>query len=254
MKRLILIVLVLLVLPQYTFSQIMNIHLKNGQLEQFRLSEVDSITFGSVTGTLKWMGRSSVKIKTNEGVVIYIDPYAGDDYAEPADILLVTHGHSDHSNVSLITKSENCETYIGPHAASVVEGQILAPGDSVVSASGIKIKAVFAYCTNHPKGECVGFVLDINGIKIYHAGDTDKIDEMAELEKLHIDYMLLQIDGALCMGPEQAMEAVEVVKPRYAIPVHRARLGASEDEKQENVNRFTSPQRMILDEGDEIFL
>lgn len=57
---------------------------------------------GSAGAELTYFGRSSVKIKTASGLVVYIDPYAPGDYSEPADLILVTHGHIDHNRVKLI--------------------------------------------------------------------------------------------------------------------------------------------------------
>lgn len=242
---------ILILLPVFSLAQLINIHKSNGETIQYNISEIDSITFGSKAGMLKWLGHASIKIKTNEGVVIYIDPYAGNDYSEPADIILVTHGHNDHNQVGKVTKKADCAIYSGPSAE--VGGTTMSAGDSA-EEKGIKIKAVEAYNSNHPKGFGVGFVVDINGIKIYHAGDTSKIDEMALLTPMHIDYALLPIDGVYNMGPSDAMEADEVIQPGKAIPIHVAPPNATEEQKQENINQFTPPNRLIMSEGDNIYL
>ncbi len=233
------------------FSQIMNIHLNDGQLQQYDVSKIDSITFNSQAGTLKWLGHASVKIKTNEGVVIYIDPYAGTDYSEPADLILVTHGHNDHNQVQKVTKKADCQILSGPGAN--VGGTKLAAGDST-EAKGIRIKAVEAYNSNHPKGTGIGFVLEIDGIKIYHSGDTGKISEMTDLAKLGIDYAMLCIDGVYNMGPVEATEVAQIIQAKHAIPIHIAPPGSSEQQKQQILNQFTPPNKLILKEGDEIYL
>jgi L-ascorbate metabolism protein UlaG (beta-lactamase superfamily) len=237
--------------PFFAFSQTMNIHTAQGETIQYDLSEIDSITFGSQAGTLKWLGHASIKIKTNEDIVIYIDPYAGSDYSEAADIILVTHGHNDHNQVGKVTKKVDCAIYSGPSAE--VGGTKISAGDSV-EVKGIKIKAVEAYNSNHPRGTGVGFVVEINGIKIYHTGDTSKVDEMTELTAKHIDYALLCIDGIYNMGATDAMEAVEVIQPKKAIPIHVAPPNATDEQKQANINNFTPPNRLIMAEGDTIYL
>ncbi|MBN1464725.1 MBL fold metallo-hydrolase [candidate division KSB1 bacterium] len=241
----------LFILPQLLLGQIMHVHKNDGTVEQFDIATIDSITFGSAAGKMTWLGHASVKIVTNDNIVIYIDPYAGDDYSEPADLILVTHGHNDHNQVSKVTKKPNCLIYSGPGAN--VGGSKLAPGEHA-EALGISISAVHAYNSNHPKGTGVGFVLDINGILLYHAGDTSKIDEMAELTALNIDYALLCVDGIYNMSPEEAMQAAALIHPKKAIPIHVAPANASAAEKQKNIDRFNPPNKLILKEGDVIYL
>jgi L-ascorbate metabolism protein UlaG (beta-lactamase superfamily) len=233
------------------YSQIMNIHSAGGQVQKFKVSDVDSITFSSEAGALTWIGHASVKIKTNDGTLIYIDPYYGTDYSEPADIILVTHGHNDHNQVNKVTKKEDCQIFSGNSAN--VGGTKMSAGDSV-EVRGIKIKAVEAYNSNHAKGTGVGFVLQIADVKVYHAGDTAKIPEMEALAALHIDYALLPIDGVYNMSPEAATEAVELIKPKKAIPIHQAPPNATPEQKQKNVDKFTPPNRLIMKEGDTIYL
>jgi L-ascorbate metabolism protein UlaG (beta-lactamase superfamily) len=238
-------------MSQLASAQVMNVFSSNGQVQQFQVSEIDSITFGSTAGTLTWLGHASVRIKTNEGVVIYVDPYAGTDYAEPADIILVSHGHSDHNQVGKVTQKEGCQIFSGNSAD--VGGTKLSAGDSV-NVAGIAIKAVEAYNSHHPKGTGVGFVIEINGIKIYHSGDTSKVPEMAELEALHLDYAMLCIDGVYNMGPAEAMEAAELIKAKKVIPIHVAPPGTSEATKQENIAKFNPAGKLVLKEGDTIYL
>ena len=77
---------------------------------------------------------------------------------------------------------------------------------------------------------------------------------MAELATMHIDYALLYIDGIYNMGPAEAMEAVEVIQPKKAIPIHVAPSSASEQQKQENINKFNPANKLIMAEGDTIYL
>jgi len=251
MTKRILLIAILLIFPQHIFSQIMTIYSQNGQLQQFQISEIDSIIFASTVGTLKWLGHASVKIKTNSGIVIYIDPFAGTDYSEPADLILVSHGHSDHNQVNKVTKKVDCQIFSGMGAN--VGGTKMAAGDST-EAKGIKIKAVEAYNSNHPKGTGVGFVLEIDSVKIYHCGDTSKIPEMAQLEPFQLNYALLCIDGVYNMGPIEAMEAAEMIKARKVIPIHVAPSNATEEQKQQNIDKFNPPNKLIMKEGDTIYL
>ena len=243
--------LISLIMPQYLFPQVMNVYTDSGQLQQFELAKIDSIKFTSTVGTMKWIAHASIKIKTNAGIVIYIDPFAGTDYTEPADIILVSHGHSDHNQVGKVTKKESTQIFSGMGAD--VGGTKMAVGDSV-EVAGIKIKTVHAYNSNHQKGDCVGFVLEINGLKLYHSGDTSNLPEMAELEPLHLDYALLCIDGVFNMGPAEAMDVAAIIKAKKVIPIHVAPPSASETQKQQNIQQFNPANKLIMKEGDTIFL
>lgn len=238
-------------LPVILFSQIMRIHQSDGSTHEYSIADIDSITFGSHYGTLTWIGHASVKIKTNDGRVIYIDPYAGDDYKEPADIILVTHGHNDHNQVNKVTKKANCRIFSGPGAS--VGGAKLAPGDSV-EVDGIRIKAVDAYNSNHPKGTGVGFIISFAGIKIYHSGDTSKIDEMDALPALNLNYAMLCIDGVCNMNALDAAAVAQMLPTAQVIPIHVAPSNASQEEKQRNIDKFNPPNKLILKEGETIYL
>lgn len=251
MKKRIILIAIFLIIPHFIFSQIMNIYSNNGQLQQFQISEIDSITFSSMTGTMKWLGHASIKLKTNEGLVIYIDPYAGTDYSEPADIILVTHGHNDHNQVNKVAKKVDCQIFSGKGAN--VGGTKIAAGDTI-EAKGIKIEAVEAYNSNHARGTGVGFVIEIDSVKIYHCGDTSKIPEMAQLESLHLNYALTCIDGVYNMGPVEAMEAAEIIKAKRVIPIHVAPSNATEQQKQQNIAQFNPLNKLIMKEGDTIYL
>ncbi|MBN1996691.1 MBL fold metallo-hydrolase [candidate division KSB1 bacterium] len=251
MKKTIITTLVFVILPVCAFSQMMNIHTADGSLHQYDISEIDSITFSSQAGTLQWLGHASFKIITNDNIVVYIDPYAGKDYTEPADIILVSHGHSDHNQVNKVKQKDICMIFSGPGAN--VGGTKMAAGDSA-EALGIKIRAVQAYGNNHPKGTGVGFVIYLNGVTLYHSGDTGLVDEMSELANYGLDYAMLCIDGIFNMGPEEAMQVTEIIKAKKAIPMHAAPSSASAAQRQENIDKFLAPARLIMQEGETIYL
>lgn len=186
---------------------------------------------------LDYLGHASIRIITKEGVVIYVDPYYGKDYDEPADIILVTHGHGDHNQITKIkNRNENCSVITWKEALKDGEYQSF-------KAAGVKIKAVAAYNKNHPKDNSVGYVLEFDGITLYHAGDTSKIDEMKELAELNLTYALLPMDNVYNMGPEEATEAAELIQAKYYIPIHTGPNGVySED----NVEQFSPDGKIVV--------
>ena len=149
-----------------------------------------------MTVTIKYLAHASFQIKSDKEV-IYIDPSSkgtglSDKGLEPADLILVTHAHDDHCDPKLIKKirkfghpiiaPENCKKKIGKAGLvwDIAAGQFMQMADE----NQTKIRAVEAYNVKrfrkpgepfHPKGFGVGYILTVEGKRIYHAGDTDLI-------------------------------------------------------------------------------
>lgn len=183
---------------------------------------------------ISWLGHDGFMIKAGDKVVI-IDPYQVTS-ADPADILLISHAHYDHCSPEDIEKLQTASTVIvtEPESARQLTGdiRIMKPGDAI-DVAGIKIEAVPAYNTNkkfHPrKKNWLGFIVTIAGCRIYHAGDTDMIDEMADLD---VDVALLPVSGTYVMTAQEAVEAAKRIKPKVAIPMHYDSLVGSEADAQ----------------------
>lgn len=170
--------------------------------------------------TVRWLGHASFEIFDKKKV--FIDPYAGG--GEKADIILITHSHFDHCDEKKIEKLRKEDTIvIAPiSCAKNIDVRVIEP-EGQMHIGDITIKAVEAYNIGknfHPKGFGVGYILDMDGKKIYHAGDTDKIPEMARLEKEKIDIALLPVDGTYTMTIEEAAEAAKMIKPKMVFPMH----------------------------------
>jgi L-ascorbate metabolism protein UlaG (beta-lactamase superfamily) len=193
---------------------------------------------------LFYQGHSSFRITTDEGKVIFIDPYAGVGYQTPADLVLITHEHYDHNAITLITRKPGT---IVIRSKDALYGGAYREFDEC----GVHIQAVPAYNAHHKKEECVGYVLSFDGIVLYHAGDTDFIPEMSALTALHIDYALLPIDGFYTMTPEDASKAAIEIAPKHMIPMHM-KPGMLWDYHQ--AMKVTAPMAMLMKPNDNIDL
>ena len=181
---------------------------------------------------INWLGHSAFRITGDK--VIYIDPY-GIKPSAPADIILITHEHFDHCSIEDIRKILKPNTVIVTTPESqdklrTVNAQFLlvAPGKAY-SIDGVKVEAVPAYNVNkfrapdvlyHPeKDNKVGFIVTMNGVRIYHAGDTDLMPGV-EMTVKNIDVAMIPISGTYVMTAEEAAEAINKIKPKIAIPMH----------------------------------
>lgn len=184
---------------------------------------------------MKWLGHSGFLINTN-GKAIYIDPYQIPEGMPQADIILVTHGHYDHCSLEDIKKLQKKETIIITEKSSAKKLQgkvtVLQPGEKT-EIDEILVTAVPAYNTNkkfHPqKNGWLGFVLTIEGVRIYHAGDTDYI---AEMKKIAAEIALLPVSGTYVMTASEAAQAALDINPAVAVPMHCGSLvGTMDDAK-----------------------
>lgn len=191
------------------------------------------------------IGHASVKIKTTDGRVIYIDPAYRGDYSETADIILVTHGHDDHNKI-LQCKSDD-ETRTINYKDSLIDGEYQS-----FDFDGIKIEAVPAENSNHPRSSCVGYILSFDGISLYHAGDTSYVEEMDSLAERKLDYALFPIDGKYNMDAAEASDCAEKVGAAHSIPIHIK--GVSDQYDADKAAAFSPSGAMQLAYGETVRL
>jgi L-ascorbate metabolism protein UlaG (beta-lactamase superfamily) len=176
----------------------------------------------TILGNIKWLGHDGFLIKTKNNVIC-IDPYEIVETVK-ADTVLITHSHFDHCSLSDIEKIKKPSTVFitDKESAKNLSGdiRIVKPGDNIF-VSGIEIDVVPAYNINktfHPKEKSwLGFVINIENERIYHAGDTDLIPEMGSFL---VDIALLPVSGTYVMTSDEAVEAAKRIKPKTAIPMH----------------------------------
>jgi len=198
---------------------------------------------------LLYQGHASFRLTAKNGTVIYIDPAYGEGYDLPADIILVTHYHDDHNKVDLVTQKNGCVVITNYEA--LIDGSY-----KTFKIKGIKIEAVEAKNSAHDPKISVGFIVTIDGIKLYHAGDTDKTAQMETFPERNLDYALLPCDGEFNMNAEKAAECAELIGAKYSVPIHTGPFKGRTPElfNKKIAERFTVPNRLILEPGEEIEL
>jgi len=184
-----------------------------------------------------WFKQSAFRW-AGDGLTVYIDPWGLPDEAEPADVIFITHAHRDHLSVADIHRIHGegrTKLFAPADVAAELSGDVTAvsPGDSIL-VNGIKGQAVPAYNVleerlhHHPKSKgWVGFVLELGGSTIYHAGDTDHAEE---LNSIKADVAFLPIGGTYTMTPPEAAGMAKALSPGLAVPMHYGFVVGSESD------------------------
>lgn len=186
-----------------------------------------------VFANLHWLGHDAFLLRAG-GKIIYFDPFQLAPGLPPADLICISHEHYDHCSPADVRKIQQPSTLIVTEAkaAAKLTGKImtLAPGEHR-EVEGITIETVPAYNTNkkfHPQANrWLGFILTVDGVRVYHAGDTDYTPEM---KNIRADIVLLPVSGTYVMTAEEAAQAALAIGPKIAVPMHYGSIVGSNDD------------------------
>lgn len=173
--------------------------------------------------------QNSIRVGSSIGK-IYIDPFRMNEAPKDADYILVTHDHYDHFNPedipkvsrgdSVLVVPENMKEKAGEVSGMLGRIVTVKPGDSL-NVDKLSIDTIPSYNIGkpfHPKEVgWVGYILNVDGKRIYIAGDTDATEEA---KKVKCDIALVPIGGKYTMNAKEAAELVNIIRPKTAIPVH----------------------------------
>ncbi len=175
-----------------------------------------------------WLGHAAFKIKTENGKVIYLDPYHIGADEEKGDIIVSSHTHGDHFSRGDIKKIvKDSSVVLGPQSISnslkKFNGKGLKMGE-IFETDDIKIELVPSYTIKkptHPKSsEWTGTIIEYGGKTVYHVGDSERIPEMKDLAQRNITVALLPCGGTYTMDFEESTDAALDIKPEIVVPMH----------------------------------
>ena len=196
-------------------------------------------------------------IRINKGKTIYIDPFKIDRNYNDADIIFITHDHYDHYSEEDIDKviNENTVIVIPEELLTKVlkkginkKAIVTVEPNKKYMVQGIKFETVPAYNTNktfHPKeNDWVGYVIELNDIRYYIAGDTDITEEN---KKVKCDVAFVPVGGTYTMDFKEAAQLVNEIQPKVAVPIHYGSVVGTKQDAEEFIKLLhTNVKGVIL--------
>ncbi len=191
-----------------------------------------------MTVAITWLSHAAFLIESSKGRVL-IDPFLSNNPKAslklqdlpPVDMILVTHGHGDHvgdtialatRDNALVVASVEVVNWLRNHGVKRLHGQ-QAGGAFEHPAGRVKLTPAF-HGSSLPDGsyggQPVGMLLTVEGVTVYHAGDTSLFGDMALIGDEGVDLALLPIGDNFTMGPEDALKAADLIGPKMVIPMH----------------------------------
>jgi len=207
---------------------------------------------------ITWLGHSALKIAGSR--TIYVDPFlSGNPRAslrvqdiDRADIVIVSHDHGDHLGDSFVICQQTGATLVALHEIAVAaqERKLKAEGMGIggtLRVAGVDISLVPAFHSAGLGGTAAGIVITMDGVTMYHAGDTGLTLEMQLIGEMYRpDIAFLPIDGRYNMTPRLAAKAVELLRVPRVVPIHYGTFPHIQSSPEEFRERVGSASEVLI--------
>jgi len=211
---------------------------------------------------INWFGHASFFFNDKNGNKIYfVDPFQLRNRAkEKGDIIFITHAHPDHFSGNDIDEIIKDDTVIiaPPDILEKIDiendRKITVEPNKDYEVKDFKFSTIPAY-NNHPQrlafhpkaNNWVGYIFELNGMKVYHAGDSDFIDEMKDLKNLNLDIAMLPIGGTYTMHADEAADAANAISAKITIPMHYKVMNEGNyNEVEETFKKLVTNSKVVI--------
>lgn len=189
---------------------------------------------------IRWLGHAGFLIESKDGETIYIDPYQTKSEII-ANYIFITHSHYDHLSIKDILRISNQETVVfapldaKPKLKDFSGKVILVEPNNIYQHENLLIHTTRAYTVEtsfHPiSNNWVGYVIEVDGKRYYHSGDTDFVEDLGEIKDIFV--AMLPVGGTYTMDAKEAAKLANKIRPRYVIPMHYGVVVGSEKDAEE---------------------
>jgi L-ascorbate metabolism protein UlaG (beta-lactamase superfamily) len=226
----------------------------------FLLVLVSTVPAGAADKKLviRWFGQSYFLLVTSAGTRIVIDPHMIDGYprvVQPADLVLITHNHQDHSQLSVIENREQAKIMVG--CKTVDKKQEWNPVDEKFKDVQVRTVGLYHDKTHGmTRGKNAAFVIEVDGLRIVHLGDLGHTlsDEQIKAIGPGMDILMIPVGGIYTIHGTDAKEVVKQLQPRRVVlPMHYG-TKVFEDlpgpdeflDEQKNVDRLLDTNELVI--------
>ncbi len=198
--------------------------------------------------------QSSIRVKSGVGT-IYIDPFRMKEEPHDADYVLITHDHYDHFSIEDIHKViKNTTILVVPARMEDDARELEREAGEIVTVkpgvykelSGLELETIPAYNTVKPfhprRAEWVGYILRVDGKRVYIAGDTGATKEAKQVK---CDIALVPVGGTYTLDTKRAADLINTIRPEYAIPTHYGSIVGKKSDGQTFASLVKSPVKVV---------